>query len=54
MIWLESPTNPTQKIIDIKALSDLVRKTHPDVIIVVDGTFASPFFQVQKFDGSSK
>lgn len=45
MLWFESPTNPLQKIIDIKALCETVRKTHPNVIIAIDNTFASPYFQ---------
>lgn len=46
MIWFESPSNPLQKIVDIKALCELVKKTHPNVIIAIDSTFASPYFQV--------
>ena len=46
MIWFESPTNPTLKVIDIQAVCNLVRKTHPNVIIGVDNTFATPYFQV--------
>lgn len=42
MIWLESPTNPLLKIIDIQAVS---KKKSPETLLVVDNTFASPYFQ---------
>ena len=43
MIWLETPTNPTLKICDIRAISSAI--TGKDIIVVVDNTFASPCFQ---------
>ena len=42
MFWLETPTNPMLKLIDIRAVSAL--RKH-DIIVVVDNTFASPYFQ---------
>jgi len=42
MIWLESPTNPLLKVIDIQAVAHL--KTS-ETFLVVDNTFASPYFQ---------
>lgn len=42
MIWIESPTNPLLKIINIKAVA---QKKSPNSLLVVDNTFASPFFQ---------
>lgn len=45
MVWIETPTNPTLKLVDIGAVVAVVRKTHPTAIIVVDNTFASSFFQ---------
>ncbi|RWS04325.1 cystathionine gamma-lyase-like protein [Dinothrombium tinctorium] len=44
MIWIETPTNPTMKLCDIKAVTDHVRKL-PDVFVVVDNTFMSSYFQ---------
>ena len=41
MIWVETPTNPKLKIIDIKKISDLYK----DILLVVDNTFMSPYFQ---------
>jgi len=45
MVWIETPTNPTLKLVDIEAVVNLVRKNHPKTIIVVDNTFASSYFQ---------
>jgi cystathionine gamma-lyase len=43
MLWLETPTNPTLKICDIAKLSKIAHKHK--LIVVVDNTFASPYFQ---------
>lgn len=43
LIWLESPTNPMLKILDIAAICEEASKVGAPVI--VDNTFASPFFQ---------
>jgi len=43
MIWLETPTNPLLKIIDITACATIARKS--EVILCVDNTFASPYLQ---------
>lgn len=40
LIWLESPTNPTLKISDIKEISKIA-KAH-NILLCVDNTFASP------------
>lgn len=45
MVWLETPTNPTLKLIDIKAVADYAKKRNPKIIVVVDNTFASAYFQ---------
>lgn len=47
LLHLESPTNPTMQICDIKALSEIAHShTHKGgAIVVVDNTFASPCFQ---------
>lgn len=46
LIWVETPSNPLMKIIDIKQISELARKNGPnDIMVVVDNTFASPIFQ---------
>jgi cystathionine beta-lyase/cystathionine gamma-synthase len=43
LIWVETPTNPLLKIIDIAALANIARQHN--IILVVDNTFASPYFQ---------
>jgi len=43
MVWIETPTNPTLKIFDIKAISEISHKKNASV--VVDNTFLSPYFQ---------
>ncbi len=42
-IWIESPTNPLLKIIDIRAVSELAHRH--GVRVAVDNTFMSPYFQ---------
>jgi cystathionine gamma-synthase len=43
LVWVETPTNPYLKIVDIQGVADLVRD-HP-ARLVVDNTFASPYLQ---------
>ena len=43
LIWIESPTNPLLKIADIKAIAQISKKH--GLILVVDNTFLSPYFQ---------
>jgi cystathionine gamma-lyase len=42
LFWIETPTNPLLKVIDIAAIAALRRS---DQMVVVDNTFATPFFQ---------
>jgi cystathionine gamma-lyase len=43
MLWVETPTNPMLKIIDIAAVSNLAKRR--GVLTCVDNTFMSPYFQ---------
>jgi cystathionine beta-lyase/cystathionine gamma-synthase len=43
MVFLESPTNPLLRVVDIKKISTIAHKY--GVTIIVDNTFASPYFQ---------
>jgi cystathionine beta-lyase/cystathionine gamma-synthase len=43
MVWIETPTNPLLKIVDIQAIAGMARER--DALLVVDNTFASPYFQ---------
>jgi cystathionine gamma-lyase len=43
MIWLETPTNPLLRLVDIRAIAEIAH-SH-GLLVVVDNTFASPYFQ---------
>lgn len=43
LIWLETPTNPTLKISDIKAIAEISKAS--GCLLCVDNTFASPALQ---------
>lgn len=43
MIWIETPTNPTLRLVDIAQVSEFARKRN--ILTVVDNTFASPWVQ---------
>ncbi len=43
MIWLESPSNPLLRVVDIEAIVALARDR--DILVVADNTFATPYLQ---------
>lgn len=43
LVWIESPTNPTLKVSDIKAIAKITKSV--GAYLVVDNTFASPIAQ---------
>ncbi len=43
LIWVETPTNPMMKIVDLKAVAQIAKKHK--VWLGVDNTFATPFLQ---------
>ncbi len=43
LVWLETPTNPMMKIIDIKGASAIAKKHN--LLLAVDNTFATPYLQ---------
>lgn len=43
LIWLETPTNPLMKLVDIKMVADTVKGK--DILVAVDNTFATPYIQ---------
>jgi len=47
MLWVESPTNPTMKVINLAKVAELAKdaKGNAKIITVVDNTFASPYLQ---------
>ena len=45
MVWIETPTNPTLKLIDIARVAEIAH-SQAGVLVVVDNTFMSAYFQV--------
>ena len=43
MVWIETPTNPMLKVVDLQAVCAIARKR--GILSVVDNTFASPILQ---------
>jgi cystathionine gamma-lyase len=43
MVWVETPTNPLLKLVDLGAVADVLQGR--DVLLVVDNTFATPWAQ---------
>ena len=43
LVWIETPTNPLLKIVDLKAISAIAKKHR--LLVAVDNTFASPILQ---------
>jgi cystathionine gamma-lyase len=43
LMWIETPTNPTLKVVDIKNAARIAKQHN--IICVVDNTFASPYLQ---------
>ncbi|XP_058442650.1 cystathionine gamma-lyase isoform X2 [Malaya genurostris] len=44
LVWIETPTNPLLKVIDIEAVCAIVHKV-PGITVVVDNTFLSSYLQ---------
>lgn len=45
LVWLETPANPTLKVIDIRAVVQLARQHNEHMVVVADNTFMTPYFQ---------
>jgi cystathionine gamma-lyase len=43
LVWIETPTNPLLKLVDIAAIAAIARKR--GLVVVVDNTFSSPILQ---------
>ncbi|HBQ59817.1 MAG TPA: cystathionine gamma-synthase [Balneolaceae bacterium] len=43
LMWIETPTNPLLRVVDIQALVDIAKPKN--ILTVVDNTFASPYLQ---------
>ncbi|RDB17457.1 Cystathionine gamma-lyase [Hypsizygus marmoreus] len=44
LIWIESPTNPTLRLIDIARIAGLAHSHPSHPLVLVDNTFLSPFY----------
>jgi cystathionine beta-lyase/cystathionine gamma-synthase len=45
LVWVETPTNPLLKLVDIRAVSEAAHAAAPGMLVVVDNTFATPWLQ---------
>ncbi|CCO25657.1 cystathionine gamma-lyase [Caenorhabditis elegans] len=45
MVWFESPSNPLLKVVDIAAVVQTAKRANPEIVVVVDNTFMTPYFQ---------
>lgn len=45
MVWVETPTNPMMKVVDLSAIAEIAKKINPDVLLACDNTFATPIGQ---------
>jgi cystathionine gamma-lyase len=43
LVWIETPSNPTLRLVDIRAVADAAHER--GVLVVVDNTFLSPYIQ---------
>ena len=43
LIWIESPSNPTLGLVDIRAVATIAHQH--GIMVVVDNTFLSPYIQ---------
>ena len=50
LVWIETPTNPLLKIVDIAAIAAIAKKH--GLLVAVDNTFASPALQHPLADGA--
>lgn len=51
-VWLETPSNPTMKIIDIQKVADLIHAANQNVLVCVDNTFLTPVYQQPLREGA--
>ncbi|MEM7350100.1 MAG: PLP-dependent aspartate aminotransferase family protein [Acidobacteriota bacterium] len=45
MVWVETPTNPLLKMVDLAAIAAIARECNPKVLLACDNTFATPASQ---------
>lgn len=52
LIWIESPTNPTLRLVDISRIVVLASKAPSKPLVLVDNTFLSPFYASPLLQGA--
>lgn len=45
LVWIETPTNPLLKLADIERISTVVHQYDPKIMVLVDNTFATSYYQ---------
>ncbi len=45
IVWIESPTNPLLTVVDIEGIVGVAKEASPEILVVVDNTFATPYLQ---------
>ena len=45
VVYLETPCNPTLKVVDIEEIAKIAHGYNKDIRVIVDNTFASPYLQ---------
>ena len=50
LIWIETPTNPLLKIVDVVLVSKIAQEQN--ILVAVDNTFMTPFFQKPLLQGA--
>ncbi|KAG8962711.1 hypothetical protein FRC03_003865 [Tulasnella sp. 419] len=52
LIWIESPTNPTLRLIDIRKVVAIARSHPSNPLVLVDNTFLSPYWSSPLLQGA--
>lgn len=52
LVWIESPTNPTLRLVDIPRIVRLARSHPSKPLVLVDNTFLSPFYSSPLLQGA--
>lgn len=52
IVWLETPSNPTMKKLDIQQIAAAVHAYNKDIIVAVDNTFYTPYYQKPLTEGA--
>jgi len=52
IIWIESPTNPTLRLISVRRIVKVARSHPSNPLVVVDSTFLSPYYTSPLLEGA--